>query len=395
VTHPLEWKIGLAVRGARLDDSVRLPRTEEPVRSLDVVLPGDLWIDVSLEERQPESAFTVVAEQDRYFVVRRENGAPEARIPVRTLPRPGFYDRRTSRGTPMRRIAAVRGTHLLVAPTGTCGFSVSGAPCRFCVEGARAVERDIVSLADVLETVRAAFDERVCDLVWFNTSRFESEDGGIGFLAPYVEAVRRHFDTLVAVQVHPPRSDRWIDQAYALGVDAISYNLEIFDPELLKRHCIGRARYIGRERYLEALAHAARIFPSGTVWTDLALGLEPSASTIAGIDALVAMGVVPVVTLVRGDHPPPVGDETASVLAHLYRAVKQRGINMGWVRGLGVGITPLEARHFAGDDARLAVTVQQLARSRLGGLAARGLARVRRRLRVRTVGDAADSVHAQ
>ena len=66
---------------------------------------------------------------------------------------------------------------------------------------------------------------------------------------------------------------------------------------------------------------------------------------------------------------------------------------MGWVRGLGVGITPLEARHFAGDDARLAVTVQQLAHSRLGALAARSLARFRRRLRVRKVGESFEAAH--
>ncbi len=395
MTHPAEFKIELAVHGARLDPSVDLPPSTEPVRSLDVVLPDDLWVDVPVDERHTaESPFLLTAERGRLFVVRRDDGHPALRVEVRPLARPQFYDRRTSRGTPMRRIAAVRGRHLLVTPSGACGFSVRGAPCRFCVEGARLpAEREAVPVTDVIETVRAAFDEGACELVWFNTSYFDGEDGGVGFLGPYVEAVRKHFDTLVALQVHPPRSDRWVDHTYALGVDAISYNLEIFDPEILKRHCVGRARYVGRERYLEALAHAASIFPSGTVWTDLALGLEPAASTIAGIDALVAMGVMPVVTIVRGDHPPPATADAAAVLTHLFRAVKERGINMGWVRDLGAGITPLEARHFTGDGARLALTVQQLTRWRLGALAARSLARFRRRLRVRKVGESFDAAH--
>ena len=66
---------------------------------------------------------------------------------------------------------------------------------------------------------------------------------------------------------------------------------------------------------------------------------------------------------------------------------------MGWVRDLALGITPLEARHFAGDGARLALTVQQLVRSRLGALAARSLARFRRRLRVRNVSESFDAAH--
>ena len=387
MSHSAHLKLELAVQGVSLDPSVRL-RPDGSVRSLELVLPGEVHVDAPLGDHAP---FRLVADGERHFIVRRDEGE---RIDVRALPPPRFYDRRTSRGTPMWRVATVRGSHLIVNPTTPCGFSVRGTPCRFCVEGARVpADREAVPVADVVEVVRAAFEEGACELVYFNTSYFDGEDGGVAFLAPYVEAVRKHFDTLIAMQVHPPRTDRWIDQTYAMGVDALSYNLEIFDAAILGRHCIGRVRYIGRERYLEALAYAARIFPSGTVWTDLVLGLEPAASTQAGIDALVAMGVVPVAAIVRGEHPVPDLAEVAPLLAHLYRAVKDRGITMGWVRDLALGISPLEARHFAGDGARLAVTVQNLTRSRLGGLAARGLSRFRRRLRVRKVGESFDSAH--
>ena len=256
-------------------------------------------------------------------------------------------------------------------------------------------ERDaIATVADVVDAVRAAFEEGVADFVFFNTSAFEVDDGGFAALAPYVEAVRRHFDTLVAAQLHPPRADQWIDRAYAMGVDALSFNLEIYDPDVLNRHCIGRARYIGRDRYLSALAHAATVFPSGTVWTDLILGVEPVESTLAGIDALADLGVVPVLALRHDTAGPlrlPEAAELERVLGRLYRAVQRQGISMGWVRDLAVGITPLEARWAAGDDARLALAMQRFTRSRLGGIATRGLARFRRRLRVRTVGESFES----
>jgi hypothetical protein len=391
VIQPALLKLELAVRGARLDSSVSLPRSIEPVRSLDLVLPGDVWVDVPVDERRAAgSPFLLLADDRHHVLVRQqENGADALRTDVRALPRPRFAERRTSRGIPMVQIATMRGSHLVVTLGGSCGFSVRGAPCRFCVEGARAsVDDDAPPVTDVIEVVRAAFDEVACTSVYFNSSHFDGDDGGVAFLTPYVEAVRRHFDTLVALQVHPPRSDRWIDHTYAMGVDALSYNLEIFDADLLNRHCIGRSRYIGRERYLDALGYAARIFPSGTVWTDLALGIEPADSTIAGIDALVAAGVVPVAAILRGEHAMPDVAEAARVLDHLYRAVRRQGLSMLWVRGLGLGITPMEARHFAGDGARLTATVHQLARSRIGALAARGLARVRRRLRVRKADDA-------
>jgi hypothetical protein len=402
VSHPGQWKPELAVRGARLHDSVRqrkefsdLGVRPDAPRTVDVVLPGEVCVDVPIDERYTAGSPFSIGVDGRRFVLRRGPDGESAPVPVRLVPPPRFYERRTSRGTPMRDIGVVRGSHLILSPGSRCGFSVRGSPCRFCVEGARsATEPDAVPVADVLEVVRAAFEEGSCRLVYFNTAVFDAQDGGIVFLAPYIEAIRKHFDTLVAVQVHPPRDERWIDRTYALGVDALSYNLEIFDDDILRKYCIGRARYIGRERYLDSLRHAARIFPSGTVWTDLALGLEPSESTIAGIDALVDMGVIPVVSIPRGEHALSDASVVTPVLTHLHRAVKARGLNMRWVRDLGLAIPPLEARHFAGDGARLAVAVQQMTRWRLGGLAARGLARLRRRLRVQRASGSLDAAHA-
>ncbi len=205
MTHPAHWKPELAARGVRLDASAARLGAGDTARPLELALLDDVRVGVPIDERSP---FVLLADSARHFLVRRDpGGAESARVEVRPIPRPGFYERRTSRGTPMARIATVRGSHLLVNPSSACGFSVRGTPCRFCVEGARvSAERDAVPVADVLEVVRAAFDEGACELVYFNTSHFESEDGGIAFLAPYIEAVRRHFDTLIATQVHPPRA---------------------------------------------------------------------------------------------------------------------------------------------------------------------------------------------
>ena len=384
MSHAGQLKLELALRGVRMAPGTPTVHTDV----VDLVLPGDLWVSVPIVATSP---IELSADGDRASLAL---GPATSSVVARVVRPPRFVERRTSRGTPMGRIASVRGRHLVVHPATACGMSVRGAPCRFCVEGARTpADREAVPVADVVETVRAAFDEGLGDSVYFNTGFFDGEDGGIAFLAPYVEAVRRHFDTLVATQVHPPRTDRWIDRTYAMGVDAVSYNLEIFDPEALKRACIGRVRYIGRERYLEALAYAARVFPRGTVWSDLVIGTEPLASTVAGIDALAAMGTVPVVSLAGATTAALDPAAVEPVLASLYRTAKQHGLAMGWVRDLATGIAPLEARHFAGDGARLAVTVQNLTRSRLGALAARGLARARRRLRVRSVGDDVDAAH--
>ncbi len=393
--HP-QVKLDLAIRGVRIDASAHglAPSSEPLPQSLELLVADALRVSVPVDAAGTAPApFRLMGDRGHYWLV--DPGATgDTRLEVRVAATPRFYARRTASGVPMRRVASVLGNHLLVHPAGACGFSVQGAPCRFCLEGARSRGEREASVADVIEVVRAAFEDGAADFVYLNSDAFDAEDGGLASLAPHVEGIRKHFDTLVAVQVHPPRADRWIDWAYALGVDALSFNLEIFDPQLLDRHCIGRMRYIGRQRYLDALGHAATVFPSGTVWSDLVLGLEPPESTMAGIDALAALGVVPVVAARRALAAPiaPLDPaDVARVLEHLYRAVRTRRINMGWVRDLVAGVAPLEA-HPAG-RAGLSAAVHGLTRSRLGAVAARGLARFRRRLRVKNISDSFDSSH--
>ncbi|GIW41207.1 MAG: hypothetical protein KatS3mg076_1784 [Candidatus Binatia bacterium] len=402
--NPGYLKLELAIRGLRLDESARrrtdvfrAPWVRDYVtRHVELLLPEDLWVSVPLEEAFTErSPFLLVAEGGRFFLAREGE-----KVEVRPLPQPAFYEKTTRRGTPMWRVATVYGGFVAVNPAAACGFSLRGVPCKFCEIGTKGLPDSAFALRveEVVEVVREAFAEGAAEFVYFNTGYFDTDDGGIEFLEPYIRAVKRHFDTFVAVQVHPPRQNHWIDRTYAIGVDALSYNVEIHDPEILSRYCQGRVKYIGRDRYYEALEYAARIFPSGTVWSDLIVGLEPPESTMRGIDALTSIGVLPVLSLFRPldetqlrDHPLPRVEDVAPVYAHLFHAVRRARINMGWVRDLSFGVTPLEARFFAGDEARMAVAVQQFYRTKLGTVAARNLSRLRRRLRVRRVSDSFDS----
>jgi len=397
MTHAVqaETKLEIALRGLRIDDSARplLADGDAAPNTLEFLLDGALRVSAPIDLTGAAAApFHLAGDRGRYWLTDPARDASR-RIDVQIATRPRFYSRRTSSGIPMRRLASVIGDTLLVHPGGTCGFSAQGGPCRFCVEGARGRDTPLGSVADIVDVVRAAFEEGVAELVLLNSDAFEVETGGLDFLMPYVETIRRHFDTLVALQVHPPRGDRWIEWAYAQGVDAISFNLEIFDPHLLDRHCVGRMRYIGRDRYLEALARAAGVFPSGTVWSDLVLGLEPIESTLAGIDALAGLGVLPVVSTPRTLAGPPLeSTDITRVLGHLHAAARRHGINTGWVREIATGVTPLEAQP-DGAVAGLTRAMHGLARYRLGGLATRGLARFRRRLRVKTISDSFDSSH--
>jgi hypothetical protein len=401
--NPGLLKFDLAIRGLRLAPDVRpdidalAAGPDHIARSLELVLPEDVWVSVPIGDRfTAASPYELRAAADG-FVVDGNGQSTEIRI----VPPPRFYAETTRSGRSMRSVGSAYGGYIAINPAAGCGFVPRGLACRFCDLGTRAPERDApLPVADVVDTVRAAFAEGAVEFVYLHIGYLDGESAGAEFLEPYVRAVKRHFDTLVAVQLQPPQHDAWIDRTYAMGVDALSYSIEIHDAGLLQRHCAGRAAHVGRQRYYDALAHAATVFPSGTVWSDLIVGLEPTASTIAGIDTLVGLGVLPVLSLFRplddtllADHPLPSADAVAPVFAHLFNAVRTARINMHWVRDLSFAITPIEARFFADDAARAAAGLGSFYRSRLGSLAARNLSRLRRRLRVRQVSDSFDSSH--
>lgn len=402
--NPGHLKIDLALRGARLDASAReqiaaartLPEPDGLPNGIELVLPEDVWASVPIDEPSVAGSPYVLAERDHTLVLETGN----TRIEVRLVPQPEFYRSRTVKGLPMWKVGKVHGSVLIIDPSAGCGYSVRGEACSFCAGGEAIPPHTAFapSVDDVTDVVRAAFGEGAAELVYFNLGYTGTEDGGIEFLEPYVRAVKRHFDTVVAVQLHPPVDDRWIDRTYAIGVDALSYNIEVHDESVLARMFPGRAHRIGRQRYHAALQHAAAIFPRGTVWSELIVGLEPAESTVKGIDQLTALGVLPVLSLNRACGAPcPEGEwsmeRIAPIYEHLFHAVRKARVNMGWVRDLSFAVTPLEARFFAGDDARVSVAMQQFYRSRLGNLAARNLSRLRRRLRVRRVSDSFDSSH--
>lgn len=401
--NPGLLKFDLAIRGARLSRELREHPEIAPLaagrdhvaRSLELVLPEDVWVSVPIGDRfTAASPYELRAEGDA-FVVDGHGQHCEVRI----VPPPRFYGETTRSGLPMWRVGSAYGGYVAINPAAGCGFVPRGLACRFCDLPTRAPERAApIPVDDVVDTVRAAFAEGAVEFLFLHIGYLDGEDAGVEFLKPYVRAIKRHFDTLVAVQLQPPRTNDWIERTYAMGADALSYSIEIHDPVLLERHCAGRFAHVGRERYYEALAHAATVFASGTVWSDLIVGLEPAASTIDGIDTLVDLGVLPVLSLFRPlddtllhDHPLPTADAVAPVFAHLFNAVRKARINMHWVRDLSFAMTPIEARFFADDDARASAGLGTFYRSRLGGLAARNLARLRRRLRVRQVSDSFDS----
>ena len=381
--NPASLKIDLMLRGIRMEDPV-VKAWACGSSGVDILLPQDTLVNIPCRESFTKgSPYLIKRRGERYFIT---DGKSE--VPVKLVQRPAFYGKTTSTGVPFSDIATVHGSYTVVTPSKRCDFFNRSIECKYCagnfnVEGA---SDRVFSVDEVTETAEAVLKEGASKIIYLSIGFSPGDDGGIEFLRPYITAIKKNFNCLVAVEALPPKQNRWIDETYALGADSVLYNLEIFDKELFEIICPGRAAQIGRKRYLEALEYAARIFPNGTVASHLIVGLEPPGSTCMGIDCLTEMGVVPVLPIYRPSSEkdlsisPLTTEIIIPVYKHLYKAVTKRKVNLNWVRDISMVTTPAEIRGLV--DESKGGLMESFYKSRLGMKTAWGLSSLRRKLRV-------------
>jgi hypothetical protein len=377
VKNPALLKLDLALRG------VDAPGFSAG-GSFEMQLDGEIWARARVN---PDSSLKLLRGAQNDLL--REG---QTEVAVRVMPEPE-YVRRTSRGgTLLGNIAAVRGAYAVVELNGGCGVSLPGRVCALC-RGRELTQKpgEMWPVEEVIDALGAIFKEGAAEFVLFQLGYLPGDDAGLKLLFPYIETVRRHFDTMVAVAMHPPADPRSIERAYASGVDAISYNLEAADADSLQANFPGRARFIGRSRYLHSLSHAAKVFPGGAVLCELTVGLSPDDRIGEAIAELTEIGVLPILSVDPAGAQKRAAAEFVPLYERLFNEVHKAGLNMSWARDLSHAITPMEARYFVLNAPPLPLLLHNLSKNRIGALATRSLARLRRRLRVRYLRASFDS----
>lgn len=385
-------KIDLMLRGLRVEGPLGdvVARSSRAGMGLDLILPGQMFANIPYGHEYTQKS--------PYLLTRKPNGDTvitdgSDEVEVKLIETPDFYRKKTSTGVPLSKIGTIHGTFCVIIPQPRCDFYDTSTECKYCAgnfdinygQGA-----DPFTVDEVLETVSAVIEEKNVDKIYLSVGFSGTDDGGIVFLAPYIEAIKKHFNILVAVEALPPKENKWIDETYAVGADSVLYNLEIFDKELFELMCPGRAELIGHDRYIDALKYAAKIFPGGTVASHLIVGLEMPGSTMQGIDRLIGIGVVPILPIYR-----PSADRNLSidplnaeiilpVYKHLYKKSLEADLNLNWVRDISIVTTPIEgALIIKGARSGFKALFDSFYKSKIGIKAAWGLSSIRRKLRVK------------
>jgi hypothetical protein len=353
--NPGLLKLELYCLGMRLDRSCNLAEDASPIlrirgglgSGLEAKLPGDLYINIPVEESFAKKSPYILKKENGQYVIYKD----EMRIaPIRLLPEPKFYNQRTSSGRLMKRIGAMQGTYIGIYPTRVCGFWEMKKNCRFCSVGLNLgeYEEKEKSVADVLEVVRTARKELDITFVHFNTGYYYPEENYLDELIPYIKAVKKETGLLIGVQTPPDKDWKKYDLLKKLGVNHVSFCIELYDPQRFSQVCPGKAEYIGQERYLETIAYCSRLFGKGRVAGEIVAGLEPAEDSISAVEHFAEVGAVSTVCVFRPtvgtpleDYPPPQVEEMIPVFRRMYEVCLEKGIPAGVAPNVHVSLVLL------------------------------------------------------
>jgi hypothetical protein len=366
-----ELEIELFCRGLRVEsddlltDGRGLRRTRAGLGSgLELVIPTAsrlkpaIWMNAPvLEPFVTRSPFVLSRSGAAHEVCDHRDGH---RYPVRVPDAPSWYSRLTAAGTPMSRVGVLQGTYLGIYVNPVCEFWNHSMNCRFCTTGRNVGGVEVASktVDDVVETCRAAKAESGITFVHLNGG-FQGGHG-LEFVIPFVRAIKEKVGLLVGVQLTPERKLARYDQLIRLGVDHLSFCIELVDPAWFARICPGKARTLGHGLFLDVMEYCASRMPRGAVSGELIAGIEPIGNTIDGIERITAAGAFPTVCIFRptigsdmSEWPSPDPSEMRTVMRAMYDACRRHRIPIGLAPNIEVSlvVNPDDAAMLAPRDA--------------------------------------------
>lgn len=354
---PLLLKLTLLIRGVRVAGG-------EEDGEVELRLPDGSQVGVCVERESPY--LLEPGEPDRLLL-------PDGEMEVRVVRPHPVLEGQTLAGRTVSQIATIRSGHLVLSPLGQSRNPFDRGVCQVCLAE---FDLDGGSVEEIVSTAVSVFRRADVRGIHIKADFASGDDSTMLSLRPYVRAIKKNLPTLLSGELFAPKDAHLVDMSYAIGMDSVAYNLEIYSPDIARRLCPSRASAVDRERQIRALERAVRVFPSGAVISRLIVGLEPFECTLEGVRFLSEVGVVPALRI------PPLSKslEVESVLELIERCgeiVAGRGLSLRWTRNLVYEESCVDWRRFGlrGRHSR--------SRSRM----AVGLLRLRRLLRVREIAD--------
>ncbi len=318
-------------------------RTGPTSTGIDLKLEKGVYVSPPVEgDRFPyhykNPPFSLSIDEQNSPVIKKNGKIVQKVIP---FPRPSYYGKTTSQGTPMSKVGVVTGDFLAIAIDNRCWFwgyykdeeltNYKDKQCKFCGIGL-SMKRDELyrkSDEDILEVIDAAIDGGDIKHLGLNAGTFPPPGRGHEEYAALIKKIKAKHDIWIRLSIAPPEEEKYIDILFDSGADQVGYDLEVYDPELFKQICPGKYEEVDKgvphQNFNKMLEYAAKTGGPNKTYSILVTGLESKESTVAGVEHLCKMGVVPRLGIFRPipgthleKHPVP----TPEYLVYCYRHLR-------------------------------------------------------------------------
>jgi len=240
-------------------------------------------------------------------------------------PVPRYFGKKTSRGTPMIKMISSRAPNRISIniSSGYCHFFKEKLPCKYCNVIPWSIEKGLptlLNLEDLYETVNEALGEEGgftsihltggSDPRGNSPRTFAQNENVIQRLdaqelpifprakvrgKPYENEVNEYIKVLKTLErcfgrekipavnrngslpvqaIASAFPKKQLIRLKEAGLTAYRSNLEVWDEKLFQRICPGKAKYFGRQYWIESILQAVEIFGRGNVSTQLVAGAE-------------------------------------------------------------------------------------------------------------------------
>jgi len=320
--------------GAKIEDTVQFGRKggAGPAGGHDFVIAGRYCVNIPvLAQFTRNSPFTIRPEGDNWKLYRGEVFQAE----VSPVSKPKFYDKSTSDGVPMYKIALLHGQNALASTVyQRCTYWRMGQPCKFCgielsLEYGRTIE--FKTGKQLGEVAREAATEGRVRHVTLTTGTPATVDKGANLLAQATKGIREAVDLPVHAQLEP--CDRGsLKLLRDMGVDTVGIHVESFDSEILRSMCPMK---LSVSECFKSLKYAVEVFGEGQVSSFVLVGLgESDQSILEGSTRMVQIGVIPFIVPFRpimgtplSSWRPPRPERLRRVCQEVGKIIREHGLD--------------------------------------------------------------------
>jgi radical SAM protein (TIGR04043 family) len=213
---------------------------------------------------------------------------------ISLMPRPRYYDKLTSDGTPMYKIAYIGEPGLFrTAVNQVCDYVKMGKACKFCAVTnwwQANLEKTSSQLAEV---AREAFAEGVIEDMFITTGTILTDGRGIETIVDTIKQIKGiGVNVPIEAQFQPPLDYSYLKALKDVGVVTVSCNVECFD-ESLRSWLMPMKGQIPISKYVETWDKCVELFGINEVFNTIVVGTgESNESILKGVEMAASHGVI-------------------------------------------------------------------------------------------------------